>query len=168
MQVLLPTHNNLLGTPNFLYHSLLLLFIFTKGRHCAVPASLSHFHAQGVLSWPWVVTHRLQKCQAHRDGWMTGLPQSSPSQHNWMVHPSAWPEKKGIREQLAALSYTAGRRIQAMMEILKGNLYNPGNLDIKVSKTRWTQDKYIHIFHHIRNNSPEPQMTFFESVPSCL
>jgi hypothetical protein len=26
MQVLLPAHNNLLGTPNFLYHSLLLLF----------------------------------------------------------------------------------------------------------------------------------------------
>lgn len=102
------------------------------------------------------------------DGWMTGLPQSSPSQHNWMVHPSAWPEKKGIREQLAALSYTAGRRIQTMMEILKGNLYNPGNLDIKVSKTRWTQDKHIHIFHHIRNNSPEPQMTFLSlSLPAC-
>lgn len=76
-----------------------------------------------------------------------------------MVHPSAWPEKKGVGEQLAALSYTAGRCIQTMTAILKGNLYDTGNLDIRVSKPRRTQDKYIHIFHHIRNNNPEPQMT---------
>lgn len=102
-------------------------------------------------------------------GWMTGLPGFSPSQHNWLVHPSVRPKKKGIGEQLAALSCTAGRWIQTMTAILKGNLCNPGNLDIKVSKPRCTQNKYIHISHHIRNNNPEPQMTFFLSLslPAC-
>lgn len=89
---------------------------------------------------------------------MTGLPGFSPSQHNWLVHPSVRPKKKGIGEQLAALSCTAGRWIQTMTAILKGNLCNPGNLDIKVSKPRCTQNKYIHISHHIRNNNPEPQI----------
>lgn len=68
------------------------------------------------------------------------------------------------------LSYTAGRRIQTMTAILKGNSYNSGNLDIKVSKLGWTQNKYIHIFHHMQNNNPEPQMTSrFSSLslPSC-
>lgn len=58
----------------------------------------SHFHAQSVLSWPWAVTHRLQRCQAHRDGWMTGLPRVSPSQHDWLVHPLARPKEKGINQ----------------------------------------------------------------------
>lgn len=173
MEVFLPAYNNLLGTPNFLYYSLFIyLFNFLpRGNivwsQCSPPPR--HFHAQGVLSWPWAVTHRLQGCQTRRDGRMTGLPWFSPSQHNWMVHLSAWPKKKGIREQLAALTYTAvGRGIQTMTAILKGNLYNPGNLDIKVSKLRWTQNKYIHIFYHIQNNNPEPQMTFLSlSLPAC-
>lgn len=80
------------------------------------------------------------------------------------------PRKKSFREQAVVLSYTAGRRIQTMTAILKGNSYNPGNLDIKVSKLGWTQNKYIHIFHHMQNNNPEPQMTsrfLSPSLPSC-
>lgn len=111
---------------------------------------LNHSHEKGILSWSSDQESLLAEAPgSHEKERETGLPKDSPKRDG--TGASALAKKEAIRVKWGCHFPGCGDGSKPgyrlfMTIILKGNSYNPGNLDINVSKLSWSQNKYIHIF----------------------